>query len=423
MKLNDGIDIKYRKNIVIDCIIYISILMIYIFSNDADGNTLPSNLSVVLMMGCIMYYLLFKCNGGRVYFDKVLGGFGLFTVLCFLSVLYSEYKSDALSKSKTLLLIWIMSFVLYNYLVNTNNYKILINAMLLAGLAYSVYVIQFYGFSEYFNMLLTVDRVGRDITNVNVIGSISSTTFLLCIYFALYRKKYIFYAVSILPAITAFGSGSRKALASIVLSVFILLVFKYKREKSLASFLKIVFIGIIAFAILKYMLSLPEFATISNRFEGLIDTFMGTGGTEHSALKRELMTKYGLKEAFNHIVLGHGIGNSKIVTLKYFGYATYLHNNYVELLFGVGAFGLFVYYLMYVYLIKKIYKLVKLKSEFSEVLLSMLIIQLIMDYGRVAYYSKETYILIIAAAVFIRLSSFEDGEKYDVEINKSSKTT
>ena len=168
-----------------------------------------------------------------------------------------------------------------------------------------------------------------------------------------------------------------------------------------------------------YLLSLPAFETIVKRFDGLINSLTGKGKAEGSAVLRENMIKYGFLEFKNHIVLGHGINNSKIVTMKYFGKSTYLHNNYVELLFDVGVVGFAAYYAMFVYLFKSLFALLRKKVEYSEILLILIFIHLIMNYGMVAYYSKETYVLILAAAVFVKLN---ETKKEDVNYEQAVKS-
>lgn len=418
MRIDDGKVEYFEKSLIINILLCLYVASVYLFSYLEKYNMISNSIMAVLC-GSIIYYLLFKCNGGRVFFDKTLGFYTLFVGICMASITYSTYRNSAIEQVRTLVLIWIMIFVLYNYLINTKNDKILIYALAIGGLVYSVYVIMYYGISGYYDLLISGERAGADITNVNTIGMISSNAFVLSIYFAMFKKKYYFYAISVVPLITAFGSGSRKALVAVIMSVALLIFLKYKNNKSFFSFFKMIALAFFVIVIFYYLLSLPAFETIVKRFDGLINSLTGKGKAEGSAVLRENMIKYGFLEFKNHIVLGHGINNSKIVTMKYFGKSTYLHNNYVELLFDVGIVGFAAYYAMFVYLFKSLFALLRKKVEYSEILLILIFIHLIMNYGMVAYYSKETYILILAAAVFVKLN---ESKKEDVNYEQAVKS-
>lgn len=408
MKIDDGKVDYYNKSIIIDAVLYVYVASVYMFSYLENLNLLSNSIMAVLF-GAIVYYLIFKCDGARVYFDKTLGFYTIFVAICIVSISYATYRDSASSMCQTLVLLWLVFFILYNYLVNTDNDKILIYAITISSVLYSAYVIGYYGISGYYELLISGERAGADITNVNTIGMISATGFSLCMYFAIFKKKVYLFLVSAVPLITAFGSGSRKALLVVVFSLLLLIFLKYKQNKSMSAFIKMIAWILIAIFVLKFLLSLPAFETIVKRFEGFINSLTGSGKTEGSAVIREKMIKYGFIEFKNHILLGHGINNSKIVTMKYLARATYLHNNFVELLFNVGVIGFSAYYAMFAYLLKKLYSLFKRKVEYAEILLIMLIIHLVMDYGMVAYYSKETYVLLLAAAVFVKLNDNRSG--------------
>lgn len=418
MKIDDGKVEYYKRSLIIDSILYVYVASVYMFSYLEKLNLL-SNAIMAVLFGAIVYYLIFKCDGARVYFDKTLGFYTVFVAVCIVSISYSTFRDLASSRCKTLVLLWLMVFILYNYLVNTNNDKLLIYAITISSVLYSVYVINYYGISGYYELLISGKRAGSDITNVNTIGLISATGFSLCMYFAIFKKKYYLFFVSAVPLITAFGSGSRKALLVVVISLLMLILIKYKQNKSASSFIKMIVWIVAAVIVFRILFSLPAFETLVKRFDTFVNSLTGVGEVDHSTAIREDMIKYGLIEFKNHILLGHGINNSKIVTMKYFGMSTYLHNNYAELLYSVGIIGFLAYYAMFAYLIKKLYNLFKRKVEFSEILLIMLTIHLVMNYGMVAYYSKETYILLLVAAVFVKLNENRSGGNLNEQTVKS----
>ena len=231
MKIDDGKVDYYNKSIIIDAVLYVYVASVYMFSYLEKLNLLSNSIMAVLF-GAIVYYLIFKCDGARVYFDKTLGFYTIFVAICIVSISYATYRDSASSMCQTLVLLWLVFFILYNYLVNTDNDKILIYAITISSVLYSAYVIGYYGISGYYELLISGERAGADITNVNTIGIISATGFSLCMYFAIFKKKYYLFVVSAVPLITAFGSGSRKALLVVVFSLLLLIFLKYKQNKS-----------------------------------------------------------------------------------------------------------------------------------------------------------------------------------------------
>ena len=384
------------------------------------GYTVISNGLYMVLCGSIIYHLIFKCGGARVYFDKPVALYSLFFTICLFSISYSEYKNNAMYRVKVLFILGVFFILAYNYLVNTNNYKLMIVGMTVAGIVYAVYVIMYYGPSAYYELLLSGERAGSEITNVNTIGLISSTTFLLCIYYFLYHKKKFMLILSILPLITSLGSGSRKALVSCILSVFLFAFLKYKKSKNMKALVILVLSILIFYLAFQYILSLPAFSTISNRFETFTNSFTNKGRVDNSAKIRENMIKYGLKESKEHLIFGHGISNSNILTRKYFGTDTYLHNNYVELLYDVGLTGLLSYYSIFAWIFFKISKLLKEKKEYSQLFFVMLLIRLILDIGVVSYTEKETFVFLAAVSVYIKLNEQAERNFSDEQAVKSN---
>lgn len=404
MRIDDGKVEFYKKSIIIDALIYLYVFAIHIFTYRAYLNAISNALFLVLA-GSMLYYLFFKCNGGRVYFDRLLGIYTIFFAICLLSVTYAQLKDKASERVRTLFLIGIMIFLLYNYLVNTKNDKILIYAILIGGIGYCIYIPAFYGFEEYNRLLTSGERIGTEIANVNSIGMNISIVVSICMYLALYKKKRYMYIILALPLYIALGTGSRTALISIAFIVFSLIFMYFIENQSASSFVKIIVLLFVVFAIGKFLLGLPMFETLSKRLEEGFNLFTGGGKVDHSAILRNNMIKYGFKEFKESILFGHGANNSAIVTLKHFGLKTYLHNNYVELLYTVGLLGFLAYYSIYFYLIKSVYKLFRKRIAYSEIFLVDLFAYLLMDYGTVSYYHKEIYIFFTAAAVFTKIHS------------------
>ena len=60
-----------------------------------------------------------------------------------------------------------------------------------------------------------------------------------------------------------------------------------------------------------------------------------------------------------------------------------------------GAIGFFIYYAAYAYLLAQFLKYRKYQGKAFSIVLTVLIVFLIMDYGRVSYYQKQHYIYLL----------------------------
>jgi len=107
------------------------------------------------------------------------------------------------------------------------------------------------------------------------------------------------------------------------------------------------------------------------------------------------MVEIGLKTFLDHPLFGIGIGNSRELTVVYLGWETYLHNNFVELLASGGIVGFLLYYAMYLYLISVFWRCRKQYNEEYAICLTLLLVLLVLDFGRVSYYTKTQYVFLM----------------------------
>ena len=205
------------------------------------------------------------------------------------------------------------------------------------------------------------------------------------------------------------GTGSRKVIVLVVLGILLLFISnkstKLKKSRKIG---KYIFIVMMLFAIV-YIASLPIFSGVFSRMQSLMNFFTGNGEVDYSTILRHKYIKAGLNQFLETPVLGIGINNSQYITLKVSSFATYLHNNYIELLACTGVIGFCLYYILFVYLIIKLLKLIKTENKMATISLIVLIIMLILDYGMVSYYSKSTYIYIL----FVMLIAMDKEKLYD----------
>lgn len=174
-------------------------------------------------------------------------------------------------------------------------------------------------------------------------------------------------------------------------------------KKFFKIFITIILLLIIGIVIVK----LNVFGEINGRMLGLIAGFTGKGEVDHSTWLRQGYIQLGLEAFQKSPIIGMGIDNARLMTRALYGYDHYLHNNYVELLADVGALGFGTYYLMYMYILKKEFKLIKIKDRELYAIVTITVILLIMDYGMVSYYAKETYFYL--TVIFLKIYQLKNN--------------
>ncbi len=340
--------------------------------------------------------------------DPFLKLFALFICFCFLSSIWAKSADDVFSRCWTLVQLFLMCVILVSFLVHARQTETAVLCIMAAGLLCSVYILAYYGLEGYVELLEEGERAGADITNVNSIGMYMSISAIICFYYAFVQKKKWFYLLLLLPVFLSLGSGSRKALVLLVAGVFLLIIVRYRNHINGGNILKLIAALLILAALLWIISTIPLFQTV---FERLFSMFAEGNMQDSSAVKREQMVEIGWLYFLNHPFSGAGIANSAYITQEYMGLRTYLHNNFVELLATVGIFGFILYYSIYFYLVKNLFCLYKKTGKTLTVLiLILLILKLVMDYGMVSYYDKMNYIYLSIAAAEVCMEKRKQKE-------------
>ena len=124
----------------------------------------------------------------------------------------------------------------------------------------------------------------------------------------------------------------------------------------------------------------------------------------HTDIAERLLKKFGLDydslKCGMHKPLSRTRQDEMLITKEP---VTYLHNNYVELLCGGGIAGFALYYSMHIYCIKHLFRLRKVNEPLSALMFTWCLLMLVMDYGKVSYYSKVD--------VFYRMTVFLSVEE------------
>lgn len=335
-----------------------------------------------------------------------LWGFG-FAGYCLLSSLWAINPENSFSKGLTIIQIIICMTVIYcHYYRNYQPHRLLSIAEY-SGYMIALYYIYFWGLGYIRNSLMAGARIENAFANGNTIGMSCAISFIISVYFLLYvSKKHIikFPFMALLLTIVA-ATASRKALVIVVLGVLFLFLFKYRSKDILKTFFRWLFISGSLIVLFLLILSFPIFDGLNHRMEGLIAAIMGNGIIDNSTYLRQQFIKIGLEQFLETPFFGIGIDNARLLLLQHFGYTTYLHNNYVELLASGGIVGASLFYSIYAYIIYKLKSNWKNYSSEKIAVLLLIFLMLAMDFGAVSYYSKSTYFYIMMFFLFIKYNT------------------
>lgn len=397
--------IKKGKNLIESLIWILTVALLSSFSifyAESFGRYILIGVTVLMLL------LSAADNNGKIYLH--FGMFqlmtGLFAAFVFFSAVWAWNSSDAISKGSTILQIILCMTVFYSYFLRKGDLDSLISAVMWAGYVVAFYITFTMGFSVIISGINSGNRLETDVDNVNTLGMLAAISVVITVYQVVFResKNILAFGAAIFGVVMTAASGSRKALVMLILGSLVVFFFKYASKDIFMSVIKIAVFAVVAFFVIRWLLSLPVFSVVNERMETMINTLLNNGGQmDSSTWKRQQMIIAGINQFKRNPILGIGIGNSHFITYSLFGKKTYLHNNFVELLSCGGIIGFTIYYSIYLYCFVKLFK-VRNSSPCVKMLLILMILLLIMDYGMVSYYSKAQYfyfmMFFIAAKVY-----------------------
>lgn len=306
----------------------------------------------------------------------------------FATVFWAQNEHDASVMMKTMWQLFIQFFLTYNlFAKQTDAHDHLLRSLYISGIVLIGYSMYVYGFSEVISAMSGEGavRLGAEINQENAFGIMNATTVLVAFYYFLYKRKFkIFHVIAVVVSfIFAMSSGSRKALL-MVLAGALIMVYKKYGWKKLYKIVAVVAILAVAFSA---AMKLPMFDTISSRMESATEVVSGEGTGDASARTRLKMIANGWEVFKDRIVTGYGANNYKNVTK----FRTYSHNNFIEILVNFGLFGFVLYYLIYFYGFKNLWKA---KNDAGKALFSIFFVRFVMEIAMVTYYGKIHWVMM-----------------------------
>jgi len=379
---------------VINNILFLYILSLYIFTFIPGLNLVSNAIGgiFILLVGIKMYL-----QKRRIIFDWFLFLYLLFILVCVISCFIALEPFTSIDRVKTLFLYFILICTLINYIDNYDKLEKLITYFIYSGVISSIIII-------FGSDLSQMHTFGRILGNENTMSIIIGMTVVFSFYFILYKEKNIYIFPAIITLIVVLLTRSRTGFVLVMVNIFLLICFldriDFKKK------IKYIILIILALFLFYYLtVNVPFlYKIVGKRWEHAIHFFRGIGTSERSISLRAQMIEFGFKMFKEKPIFGYGINNYKVLFKNAFGIRRYSHNNYIELLVGVGIVGLISYYLMY---FKIMFELIKVKSKslknYRYLFLSLLISILIIGYSNVYYFKKHFYIILAMSSILINI--------------------
>lgn len=320
----------------------------------------------------------------------------LYVIILLFSILYSINPGSSLTKALQVL----KSLLFANLLISSINYReeierifkyFIFSGFVLIGRILSVFPISEIGKSR-------IHIPG--LFNSNDIGLKLSISLLCVLYFLVLKRKknILFYFELIMLYSFSIFTGSRTAFLFASLEIVILLLVTIKNRIKLLLVLFIIIMSIYLFG--NQIINLPiVYNTLGKRLNSFMYIFSKEGRIDESSIIRINMIRDGITYFLKKPFLGYGVDNYRYLS----HYQTYSHNNYIELLVGLGIFGTIVYYFSYIFILfKSFIEFFKGRKEIV-IFIILIFLLLIVDFGTVSYY--ERYNIFILAFSFLGIET------------------
>lgn len=304
----------------------------------------------------------------------------------FASILWSIDAGTSLIMVGTLAQLGVYSLIMYEYFSQSCiSVDRLVNAISIGVGSMGIYSLYYYGFIDFFSMLGSGLRLGFEINQENTYGSFAVMGVIAGLGQYFNKKTMTSILVAILSLLMVLASGSRAAILCCAIGVGCLIIIEY----GYVGFRRIIKSSVVIGLVLCIIFSYFEDLAIVKRFDMFFNLFYSTDPVDNSTMTRLDMIAYGLEQFFYRPIQGYGINNFRELFIQTSGWATYSHNNFVELLVNVGFVGFVLYYYIYYIILQKAKKL----SMDKKTILILTVITLVDGMFGPNYYSKILYII------------------------------
>lgn len=341
----------------------------------------------------------------------------IITTVCFIIFsMFMTFTSFNIESSSNMMLTLVQIFVVMlfiaSYTDNISKIRSLFRSISFSGVIASIYILLN-------SDLQNLSRLGNQIGNLNDVGMIFAISTLISLYFLIEKRNVLNFTSLIINLSMSFLTGSRTAFLFLIFGLFFITIFGSKAVNKL-SITRILIICVFVFFLYFVIFEISVFAEIIGvRIISFID-FVGNDGTIDTSIDtRYLMIRRGWELFLDKPLFGYGLNTYRHIS----GFNTYSHNNFIELLVGVGLIGTILYYFSMLFAIANLIKIHKKDRPLVATVLSIIVgFMFVATIGRVFYYMKIfTMIMFISSVIPIVLtkSGKTDSKISNKRVNKN----
>ena len=377
-------------------------ISIFIFNYQATGN--GNVITNILILAFIFLEIILVIGKCKVLKNYEIFSFVLFLVCCFISCIYSFNESDSLIKVKTILILVLLLFALVEFLKkDEKNFNFLLKTLAFSGSIASLYLI----INADWKSGVRIDNIIGDSNQVGAYIAYSFTVLLFLV-----KTKNVNKVLGISGLVVMFIanmlSGSRSALIVTVLSLIVFWFISIKPDKKMV--LKIIFsliLGVILLYLLYYFIMNNEvlYNIIGKRYVSFFEIISGEQSSinETSTQTRSMLIDLAWNKFIYSpftILFGNGIGYFASYWESIGGRYAFCHNNYLELLSGVGIIGTIFFYFTYVKTLLICIKKIKKDRDLKSIMCMIILMQMLIMHWFVVFYYQKCEFLFISIFVY-----------------------
>lgn len=350
----------------------------------------------ILFISFLLFFKKFLEGDLSIRYNSSIISYIYFTFLCFLSILWSINYEASLDRSFTLFQTCLYIMIIYNLLYKESD--------LIDYLLYGITLVTFFNYFLLFNNLgfsfevLYLNQRFQGLTGNPNILSMQMLASILSAMILMHKNRsqltWFFCLLSIPISIQLILlTGSKKGLFGAILYLFLLFYLQAKSKMNL-SYIYIIFgLFIIVFGatVISFLDTFFDINFLYLAFERRITDFIYAD--DLSTSNRINYIVGGLNYISARPFFGHGIDTFSTI------FATYSHNNFIELAFSVGIIGLIIYYNLYLQIFLSLSSLSnKVNRNF---VFFILLIMLVMDLALVSYYFKLNLLMLTVIMAYV----------------------
>ena len=314
-----------------------------------------------------------------------------FALFCLASSLWAGYRSNAITMGITILEIFVCIAILLVHYYHFDSTDSILKSIMWGAIIVEIYTCFSFGLRNVIQYAVDGIRLPSTFLNSNTVGMLAAFSAIIIFYYFVNDGFRIWNLFIVLSITMVAVSMSRKAFVFLVVGISLMLLLVTKDVvNQRGGFVKMLLIVVLIISVAYYASSVSMFGSVFTRMEGVL-SFLRGGEGDKSTMVRNQIIRTGMEYFRSHPLLGIGMDNARFTNVE----RIYLHNNYAELLTDGGVVGLLVYYSIYIYSGAILFKYRKNRDREYSIVFVILVLSLMMDFGMVSYYSKETYFYVL----------------------------